>query len=166
MITLQSMPAGAVLEAIDISKCRHEVLIDAPGRKRRRRLKILNTRQEHDRLVGVLAAYNGPVVVGFEATGKYHRAIAHHRLSAGFDLRLISSMALARTREALTNGWGKNDPRDAQVILHMLQIGACQVFYDPLANGIYDIQEPSKTHEMISRAKTELWHFNCFSVIL
>ena len=32
-------------------------------------------------------------------------------------------MALARTREALHNGWDKNDPRDAQVILHMLRIG-------------------------------------------
>jgi hypothetical protein len=29
-------------------------------------------------------------------------------------------MALARTREALHNGWDKNDPKDAQVILHML----------------------------------------------
>ncbi len=34
MTTLQSMPAGAVLVAIDIAKHRHEVLIDAPGRKR------------------------------------------------------------------------------------------------------------------------------------
>ena len=40
----------------------------------------------------------------------------------------------------------------------MLRIGVCQVFHDPLANGINDIQEPSKTHEMVSRAKTELWH--------
>ena len=35
-----------------------------------------------------------------------------------------SITALARTREALHNGWDKNDPKDAQVILHMLRIGA------------------------------------------
>ena len=38
-------------------------------------------------------------------------------------------MALARTREAPHNGWDKNDPRDAQVILHMLRIGAATQRY-------------------------------------
>jgi transposase len=50
-----------------------------------------------------------------EATGNYHRPIAWRLIEAGFDVRLASSMALARTREALHNGWDKNDPRDAQV---------------------------------------------------
>ena len=67
-------------------------------------------------------------------------------------------VALARTREALHNSWDKNDPKDAQVILHMLEIGASQRYYDPLANGINDIQELSKTHEVVSKAKTELLH--------
>jgi hypothetical protein len=79
-------------------------------------------------------------------------------IEAGFTLRLISSLALARTREALHNGWDKNDPKDAQVILRMLRIGASQVYCDPLVAGINDLQELSKTHEVISKAKTELWH--------
>jgi len=40
---------------------------------------------------------------------------------AGFEVRLVSSVALARTREALHNGWDKSDPKDVQVILHMLR---------------------------------------------
>jgi hypothetical protein len=79
-------------------------------------------------------------------------------LEAGFELRLISSLALARTREALTNGWDKNDPKDAQVILHMLRIGAVQHYHDPVRHGLIDIRELSDTHEMVSRAKTALWH--------
>ena len=67
-------------------------------------------------------------------------------------------MALARTREALHNSWDKNDPTDAQVILHMLRIGASQRYYDPLANGINDIQELSKIREVVSRTKTEILH--------
>jgi hypothetical protein len=67
-------------------------------------------------------------------------------------------MALASTREALHNGWDKNDPRDAQVILHMLRIGASQHFHDPLAVGVNDVQELSKTHEAIAKAKTEIQH--------
>lgn len=73
-------------------------------------------------------------------------------------LRLISSLALARTREAITNGWDKNDPKDAQIILHMLRSGHVQRYSDPMAHGLVDIQELSKTHEAISKAKTELWH--------
>jgi transposase len=98
------------------------------------------------------------VICAFEATGNYHRPIAWRLIEAGFDVRLVSSMALARTREALHNGWDKNDPRDAQVILHMLRIGATQRYHDPLRAGINDVQELSKTHEAIAKAKTEIQH--------
>ena len=151
-------PAPATLVAIDIAKYRHEVLIEAAGQARRRRLTILSNKADYDRLVEILAAYGCPVLIGFEATGDYHRGLAYRLLSAGFELRLVSSVALARTREALHNGWDKNDPKDAQVILHMLRIGATQRYVDPLAAGINDLQELSKTHEAISKAKTETWH--------
>ncbi len=151
-------PNLGVLVAIDIAKARNEVLLQIPGSPRRRRLTILNQRADHDRLIGQLNAIGQPVVCGFEATGNYHRPLAWRLLEAGFDVRLISSVALARTREALHNGWDKNDPKDAQVILHMLRIGACQRYYDPLAQGISDIQELSKTYEAISKAKTEVLH--------
>ena len=102
------------------------------GHQRRRRLTILSTRADHDRLVETLTALRRPVVIGFEPTGNYHRSLAHRLIAAGFEARLISSMALARTREALHNGWDKNDPKDAQVILHMLRIGASTVYSDPV----------------------------------
>ena len=105
-----------------------------------------------------LADIGRPVIVGFEATGNYHRTLAHRLLSAGFELRLISSVALARTREALTLRAMNPESADAQVILHMLRIGATQRYVDPLAAGINDLQEMSKTHEAISKAKTQTWH--------
>ena len=36
----------------------------------------------------------------------------------------------------------------------MLRIGATQAYVDPLAAGINDLQELSKTHETVSKAKT------------
>jgi transposase len=75
------------------------------------------------------------VRIGFEATGNYHRPLAHHLGEAGFELKLISSVGLARTREALHNSWDKNDPKDAQVILHMLEIGAVQFFMTHWSSG-------------------------------
>jgi len=158
MTTSNSTPAAAVLVAIDIAKVRNEVLIEAPGHKRRRRLLVLNNRAEHDHLIEVLQAYGRPVVCAFEATGNYHRPIAWRLAEAGFEVRLVSSLALARTREALHNSWDKNDPKDAQVMLHMLRIQATQVYHDPLRAGINDVQELSKTHEAIARAKTEIQH--------
>jgi len=158
MTLAEDMPDRAVLVAIDVARHRNEVLIEMPGRARRRRLTVLNTRVEHDRFIETLSALEAPVVAAFEATGNYHRPLAHRLLSAGVELRLISSLALARTREAITNGWDKNDPKDAQIILHMLRIGHVQRYCDPLAHGLVDIQELSRTHEAISKAKTELWH--------
>lgn len=158
MTNHQLTPIAGVLVAIDVAKTRNEVLIEVPDNTRWRRLTVLNQRAEHDRLIALLTDLDRPTVCGFEATGNYHRPLAWRLLQAGFDVRLISSVALARTREALHNSWDKNDPKDAQVILHMLRIGACQRYYDPLAQGISDIQELSKTHEAISRAKTEVLH--------
>jgi transposase len=158
MARIETMPQQRLLVGIDISKHRHEVLIAIPGKKRRRRLTITNTVEDFQRLIGILSEHGFPVRIGFEATGNYHRTLMHHLGVAGFDLKLVSSVALARTREALHNSWDKNDPKDAQVILHMLEIDAVQFYSDPLAAGTNDIQELSKTHEFVSRSKTELWH--------
>lgn len=103
-----------IFVAIDIAKARHEVLIAIPGNKRRRRLTVLNQLDDFKRLITTLASYGFPVQVAFEATGNYHRAIAFHLATAGFEVKLVSSVSLARTREALRNSWDKNDPKDAQ----------------------------------------------------
>lgn len=158
MTKTETTLAGAALVAIDVAKLRNDVLIAVPDARRRRRLTVTNCRDEHDRLVAELHALGRPVLVGLEPTGHYHRPLAWRLVQAGFDVRLISSVALARTREALHNSWDKNDPKDAQVILHMLRIGATQPYHDPLAHGINNIQEMSMTHEVVSRAKTEVLH--------
>ncbi len=50
-----------VLVAIDISKARHEVLIAIPGKKRRRRLTVLNQMDDFNRLIATLSDYGCPV---------------------------------------------------------------------------------------------------------
>jgi len=42
------------------------------------------------------------VLIGFEATGNYHRPLASFLHEHGFELRLIPPPALARTHEAIT----------------------------------------------------------------
>ena len=100
------------------------MLIEPPSGGRRRRLTVLNARADHDRLIEALRGYDAPVVAGFEATGDYHWALAWRLGEAGFTVRLISSVALARMREPPHKGWDKNDPNDAPLILHMLRASA------------------------------------------
>src|SRR5687767_2046631 len=151
-------PSDATLIAIDVAKTRNEILVEQPGQPRRRRLTVLNTRADHDRLLELLGGIRAPVIAAFEATGNYHRPLAWRLIEAGIEVRLVSSVALARTREAIHNSWDKNDPKDAQVILHLLRTGLTQCYHDPLAHGLNDIQELSKSHEAVSKAKTEVLH--------
>lgn len=64
------------LVAIDIAKARHEVLMAVPGKKRRRRLTVLNQLDDFERLITTLSDYERPVSAAFDATGNYHRALA------------------------------------------------------------------------------------------
>ncbi len=70
----------------------------------------------------------------------------------------MSSIATSRTREALFNSWDKNDPKDAQVILHLLKSGTTQVFSDPLQCGTHDLQELLGTYRQVVDRKTRVYH--------
>ena len=54
MTRRKSTPPEAALVAIDVAKHRNEVLIEAVRGGRRRRMTILNTRADHDKLVTTL----------------------------------------------------------------------------------------------------------------
>ena len=99
--------------AIDIAKHYHDVLIEPPPPDRRRRLRLANQRQDFEHLADYLRVLGNSVLIGFEATGNYHRPPAYFLHHLGFALRLIPTLALARTREAMHNSWDKNDPKDS-----------------------------------------------------
>lgn len=150
MTGIQTTPGAATLVAVDVAKSHNDLLIEPSGGGRRRHF---SDRQHSGRLPRpgrVPAPARRTTVVGFEATGNYHRAIALFLYQQGFELRLIPTLALARTREALRNSWDKNDPKDAKVILHLLRTGVSQTWHDPLLNGTNDAQELSKTHHQIT----------------
>lgn len=144
-----------VLAAIDIAKNRHDALVELASGSRRR-MKVLNERSDFERLATYLDDSNRTVMIGIEPTADYHRPIAHFLLQRGFDVRLVSSLAVARTREALQNSWDKNDPLDAQVILHLLKTTKTNRFHDPVVAGHNDLQELSNTHAQLSKRRTRL----------
>jgi len=148
---------GKVLVAMDIAKLKNDVLVELPSGKQKR-LKIANRKADYDEFVAYLKSLNTPCVIAFEATGNYHRPMAYCLQTNGFELRLISSIASAKTREAMYNTWDKNDPKDTQVILHLLKTGITQIYHDPLIHQYNDLQELSKTHAQISLRKVRVQH--------
>jgi len=146
-----------VLVAIDIAKKSNTVLIQFPDESRKKFI-VANKLSDYQEFTAYLKSLGYPCVIGLEATGNYHRPLAYYLQQEDFYLKLISSMAAARTREAMYNSWDKNDPKDAQVILHMLKTGLTQTYHDPLIHRINDIQELSKTYYQVSLRKTRVQH--------
>jgi len=146
-----------VWAAIDVAKSQHEVLLELPDGSRRK-MTVANSRADFDQFNAYLTSLRASVEVGLEPTGDYHRAIANFLLREGHHVQFVSSIATNRTREALYNSWDKNDPKDAQVILHLLKGGVTQKFHDPLENGIHDLQELLGTYRQIVGRKTRVYH--------
>ena len=153
----RSITSPVVRVAIDVAKLTHQVLIELPTGKRRV-LRVANTKPEIDGLVSYLRSLELPCEIGFEPTGDYHRPLAYVLGRAGFHLALVSSIAVARTRDALYNSWDKNDPKDAQVILHLLKTGTTQRFLDPMVTGHLDLQELANTYQQVSLRKVRVQH--------
>lgn len=86
---------GVFFVAIDVAKQIHEVLIEPPTGGRQR-WRMVNCQRDYDMLRQRLQAFQAPVRIGFEATGTYHRPRAYFLHQCGFELHLISSLAVAR----------------------------------------------------------------------
>ena len=157
MIDHSHSTAATNLVAIDVAKEWNVALVQGPS-GRRRSFKFANRRADHDDFVAFLHTLSGPVQVGLEPTGDFHRNIAYRLLNEGFQVVSISSLALARFREARFGTWDKNDPKDAQVMLAMMAQGMVQVYWDPLFSGSHDWQELSGTYFQITLARTRLQH--------
>ena len=108
MIASSTTTQNGTFVAIDVAKLVHEVLVEPPT-GRRQRWRIRNCQPDYEAFRDRLHALETPVLIGFEATGNYHRPLAYYLGQCGFELRLISSLAVAQTRDALYNSWDKNN---------------------------------------------------------
>jgi hypothetical protein len=157
MIDHLNFTAPSNLVAIDIAKDWNVVLSqEASGQ--RKSFKFANRSADHNEFVEYLHSLSGPVQIGLEPTGDYHRTIAYRLLVEGFQVVSISSLALARFREACFGTWDKNDPKDAQVMIAMMEQGLVQVYWDPLFSGSHDWQELSNTYFQVTLARTRFQH--------
>ncbi|MBV6471198.1 MAG: hypothetical protein NBKEAIPA_03130 [Nitrospirae bacterium] len=92
------------------AKLVHGVLSEPPT-GRRQRWRIMNCQPDHETSRDRLYALETPVLIRFEAAGNYHRPLAYYLGQCGFELHIISSLAVVRTLDALYNSEDKNDPK-------------------------------------------------------
>jgi transposase len=157
-MTPHSYPtAAATWVAIDIAKRYHAVLIESQD-GHRRRFRMASLQEDHQRLMDWLHTLPDPIRVAMEPTGDCHRTLAYRLVQEGFEVCLVSTVAVARYREAVFNSWDKNDPKDASVILELLKRGMILRYVDPLLTGHHGLQELSKTHYQVSLARTRFQH--------
>lgn len=69
------------------------------------------------------------IVFGLESTANYHRPIAESLIKRGYNVVLVSSVAIKRNRELLDGRWDKNDKKDAANIADLVAQGKC-LYYD------------------------------------
>jgi len=148
--------APATWVAIDVAKDAHVVLIERNGKRQQRRLP--NTLEGIEQFIADLHEHPQPVRIAFEPTGMYHRPLAYRLVTAGFDVCLVSSVTCARYREARYGSWDKNDPKDARVILEVMQQGMTMRYVDPLVAGWHDVQEVAKTYWQVTLMRTRVQH--------
>lgn len=143
--------------AIDVAKGWNVALVEHADGKRER-FRFAHQRDDYDRLVSYLRSASAPCRIALEPTADYHRTLAYRLLTEGFEVVFVSSVAGARLREAIFNSWDKNDPKDAGVILRLLQQGMTQRYCDPVVMQTHDLQEIAKTYHHIALARARLQH--------
>lgn len=156
IITTDTTNQGTLV-AIDIAKRQNDVLVElADGTSRS--FKVANKLSDFRKFGDYLLSLPEPCTIAFEPTADYHRAIAWFLLNEGFKVRLVSSVACARAREAIFNSRDKNDPKDTRVILYLLRSGITQRYWDPLARGHHDLQELANTYQVIVHRRAQALH--------
>ena len=156
MNTRQESIEGKTLVAIDFAKRKNAILVEESSGNRKLFL-MSNSYQDFQKLILYFRSLP-PAIIAFEATGEYHRPLTSLLQGKGFSVRQVSTVAVSKTREALYNSWDKNDPKDAQVILHLIKTGVTQFYRDPLFDGTHDIIELSRTYFHVSKRKTRTQH--------
>jgi len=157
MITRHPVSENSVCIAIDVAKLKHDVLVKLPNGKTRS-FKVANSSSDFDKLCAYLDSLKFSCVAALEPTADYHRLIAWRLIQRGHEVRLASSIACARTREAIFNSRDKNDVKDTKIIMHLLESGITQIYHDPLIHGINDVQELANTYSTIAYRRTQLLH--------
>lgn len=120
---------------IDVAKNKHHAFLGtATGKTLLKRLIFENSMNGFERLLDYAETIKAKhalekVVFGLEPTANYHKPLAEYLIKCGYNVVLVSGVAVVRNREMLDGRWDKNDDKDSANIADLISQGKCQ-YYD------------------------------------
>ena len=124
-----------LIVGIDIGKQKHYAFFGtANGRSFLRSFVFENNYEGLNNLLAktqsILKKYHlEEIIFGLESTANYHKPIAESLIRGGYNVVLVSSVAIKRNRELLDGRWDKNDKKDAANVADLIAQGKC-LYYD------------------------------------
>jgi len=79
------------------------------------------------------------VVFGLEPTANYHKPLGEHLIRKGYQVVLVSGVAVKRNRELLDGRWDKHDTKDAANVADLISQGKC-LYYEHPEQRIRDLR--------------------------
>jgi len=129
-----------LIVGIDIAKEKHQAFFGtATGKTLFKRLVFNNNKEGFEKLLtqidAVMVQNNlSPAVLGMEPTGNYHKPLGEYLIESGYQVVLLSGVAVKRNRELLDCRWDKNDTKDSANIADLISQGKCQFYEYPDIN--------------------------------
>lgn len=129
-----------LIVGIDIAKEKHQAFFGtATGKTLFKRLVFNNSKEGFEKLLtqieAVMVQNNlSLTVLGIEPTGNYHKPLGEYLLESGYQVVLLSGVAVKRNRELLDGRWDKNDTKDSANIADLISQGKCQFYEYPDIN--------------------------------
>ena len=134
-----------LIVGIDIAKERHYAFFGtATGKTVLKRLVFENNIEGFKRLlmqVGALKVQHSlkKIVIGLEPTGDYHKPLGEHLINCGYQVVLVSGVAVKRNRELLDGRWDKHDVKDSANVADLISQGKC-LYYEYPSLGLRDLR--------------------------
>ena len=129
-----------LIVGIDIAKEKHHAFFGtATGKTLFKRLVFNNSKEGFEKLLAQIEAVMvqnnlSPAVLGIEPTGNYHKPLGEYLIESGYQVVLVSGVAVKRNRELLDGRWDKNDTKDSANISDLISQGKCQFYEYPDIN--------------------------------
>ena len=128
-----------LIVGIDVAKEKHHAFFGtATGKTLLKRLVFENNIEGFRRLltqVRALRVQHGlkKVVFGLEPTANYHKPLGEHLIKCGYQVVLVSGVAVKRNRELLDGRWDKHDVKDSANVADLISQGKCLYYeYPPM----------------------------------
>jgi transposase len=136
---------GYLIVGIDVAKDKHHAFLGtATGKTLLRRLIFENSMKGFEKLLDYAETIKiehslEKVVFGLEPTANYHKPLAEYLIKCGYNVVLVSGVAVVRNRELLDGRWDKNDDKDSANVTDLISQGKC-LYYDYASKALRDLR--------------------------